>query len=239
MGEPRPGDFPDAIYVKTAVVPLAANQVGKTGDYVLFINKTVGWEVIDGNTVNDNAPVNGIIGQLQQDVKSGSVAKTSRVSIFTLGSWFYARANGAMDSNDYCFLTNQSGVLGFSRETIPVTISNIEHVHTHHLTIDIATGHNVLIGDTVRLAGQTNNPSFVGRHLVIESDITRVTVYDRKASGDSAAPFGTYTIHGDAATSHAQLISKLGGEYEGVIEGDIGIFTMLSGANREGGEPFA
>jgi len=233
MGEPRPGDFPDPINVRTANILLKDNQIGKAGDYARFnTSGTRAWEVITAALI----PNEGIVGgegivQLQQEVNStGFGDAIVNAGAFGVGSWFYGKSNGVLEPNDYVVLANATIVGEFGWVSV-VNIANPTGGADSgtDAIITFSTPHNLTIGDVVVLTNWSGGGDYNGTFGIIETTSLTITVHNAAVTGASTSTGEVkYTVTANKA--QAQYIKKSGETFiSTAVDNDICVFSMLKG----------
>ena len=232
MGEPRPGDFPDPINVKTANISLKATQVGSVGDYARFnTTGTRAWEVLTTTLITAQGSVLGEgIVQLQQDVNTTGIADAvQNAGAFGPGSWFYGLANGTINPNDFVMLGRIGTQFGF-KNTRDISVGNTDMaVSSNVATITTSVPHALKVGDSVTTSGFT--PAAFNADLIVASITDEDTFTAALVTGDATSTVGGLVSQKVTADfAHAQYIKKSGTTfYDQAVLNDVCVFSMLKG----------
>ena len=234
MGTPLPGDFPDAINLKSDQVLLKANQEGNAGDYVIadYTQDPVDWGVVGVGTVGNGLSVRGAIYQLQQYVSSlNQAANIVPAGVFGIGSWLYGYAVDDIKPLQYCVLYRLGAVFGFS--PYKKIAASAADVTGNVLTVSTTLAHNLHAGDKVTLSGMT--PAGLDGEVTIATITDSDTFTAAKTLANTAGTeFGTVDKVVDARDSHVQLVKKVGATYsQGAKSGDVCEFSMVLGGNAQ------
>jgi len=232
MGEPRPGDFPDPINVRTVNILLKATQVGSAGDYARWNPAaTASWNVITTTLITIQGSIIGQgIVQLQQAVDSTGIADAvANAGAFGVGSWFYGLANGAILPNAYVMLGRIGTQFGFkaTRDITPVDIV----VATNVGTVDCGTiRHGLKVGDRVTFTGFTPADMNDADNEVLTITDEFIFTCTLTAADATSTVQGLVEIDVTAEFAHAQYVKKSGATFEaGAVLNDTCVFSMLKG----------
>ncbi len=232
MGEPRPGDFPDPIYVKTANALLKATQIGASGDYLRYnTSGTKAWEVLNTTLITVIGTIEGQgFVQLQQAVDSTGIADgVANAGVFGPGSWFYGLANAVLRPNALVMLGRIGTQFGFSatREFTPVDVVVLSNVGT----IDFGTiKHHLKVGDLVTLTGFTPADMNDADNQVLTITDEFIVTITLVAADATSSVQGLVSTPVTGEFAHAQLIKKSGATFsDGAILNDTCVFNMLTG----------
>lgn len=232
MGEPKPGDFPDPINVRTANVLLKATQVGVAGNYVRYnTSGTKAWEVINTTLITVQGSITGQgLVQSQQEFNSTGIADAiANIGAFGPGSWFYGLANGTINPNDLVMLGRIGTQFGFknTRDITPVDVV----VSTNIGTVDFGTiRHGLKVGDRVSLTGFTPSDMNDADNEVLTITDEFIVTIALTAADDTSTVQGLVSTIVTANYAHAQFIKKSGATFsDGAVLNDTCVFSMLIG----------
>lgn len=231
MGEPRPGDFPDPINVRTANVLLKASQTGKAGDYLRFVSKAVGWEHVNTTLITKNGTIGGKgIVQSQQEFASIATNAKSNLAAFGPGSWFYGLAAVALEPNAFVMLAR------FGTSPIAFGFTNLRSIpttsgadSTANVILTVPAGHGVRVLDIITLLGWTPT-NYDGTFTVTAVTATTITFVNAAVTAASTIT-GDVTVPVTGEFANAQYIKSSGATFEeGATVAAVCVFSILKGA---------
>lgn len=229
MGEPRPGDFPDPINVRTANVPMQSGETGKSGEYVAFRSVVNGWERVNTSNFSAQGPIEKTFAQAQQDYVSVAPNLTTKVAVFGPGSWFYGLANGPINPNDYVILDRTGTQFGFTRiRKVPIVTAALA---SNTLTVEFLAPHRITVGELTEIVGSIV-PEANSTPLLILTVTNAGKNFTATVSGNniSAAAGGTLNEPVDANFATAQYIKVSGTSIQSsAILNDVCVFSILKG----------
>ncbi len=229
MGEPLPGDIPDPTHLKTQNVLLAASQVAKKGDWLIYNDGLNSWDI--PTNLDPARRITSLEAvQLQEDIDTTNILNAvANAAAFANGSWVYALIAGKVLPNSPVFLVsfeNASSIfqIGFI-STITAFIQSITFSDPD-VTVTTNIPHGLTVGDVVVIANATNGANN-GEFIVKTITSNLIFIADNPNGVAQAGVAGQTENKASVNGGDAKFIKRSGDTFaqEGVAN-EIGVFAM-------------